>query len=306
MLRHYSQPLAVDYKDKGKTDPVTEADRAVEAYLVEAVRARFPDHAVLGEEGHDPEGEHDFEWIVDPIDGTINFVNRLPFFAISIGVLHQGRPVVGVFHFPLTNETLHARRGGGAFRNGTPIQVHPATEPSGRVTIGIPPGYLFQFKTQRAGRRKLGEPRSLGSVVYEMGQVAIGGFGWAIFRSPKIWDVAGGITLITEAGGAALRYDGKAKAWLPLDHFAAPQPKDPNQPAKLRHWSAPVIVGARPLLDALAPTIAPRRMPVALTVAMQGYRGWRRWLPKKQAPPAQTEVAAEQSAATTEQPPKPD
>ena len=79
-------------------------------------RARFPDHAVLGEEGHDPEGTHDFEWIVDPIDGTINFVNRLPFFAVSIGVLYRRRPVVGVLRFPLSGETLHARRGGGAFR----------------------------------------------------------------------------------------------------------------------------------------------------------------------------------------------
>src|SRR5207244_8303125 len=87
----YGGPLDVAYKGKGKADPVTEADRAVEAYLAEAVAARFPHHAVLGEEGKE-QGEdpgHEFEWIVDPLDGTLNFINRLPFFAVSIGVLHQ-------------------------------------------------------------------------------------------------------------------------------------------------------------------------------------------------------------------------
>ncbi len=272
---------------------MTEADKAVEAYLDEAVRARFPDHAVLGEEGHDPDGGHDFEWIVDPIDGTINFVNRLPFFAISIGVLYRRRPVVGALHFPLIGETLHARRGGGAFRDGVPIRVHPATEPSGRVTIGLPPGFLFQFKTQRAARRKLGEPRSLGSIVYEMGLVATGGFGWAIFRGPKIWDVAGGLTVITEAGGVALRHDEGRGGWFPLDRFEVPVSKDPQKPAKLRDWHAPVIVGAAPLIETLAPQIAPRRAPVILTAAMKGYRGWRRWLPKKEPKEAPAAAGAE-------------
>lgn len=277
---------------------MTEADKAVEGYLAEAVAARFPDHAVLGEEGHDPDGAHDFEWIVDPIDGTINFVNRLPFFAVSIGVLHRRRPVVGALHFPLTGETLHARRGGGAFRDGTPIRVHPATAPSGRVTIGLPPGYLFQFKTGRAARRKLGEPRSLGSIVYEIGLVANGGFGWAIFRAPKIWDVAGGLTVVTEAGGTALRYDEQARAWQPLDRFELPTPKDPQKPPRLRDWYAPVIVGATPLVTALAPQIAPRRAPVVLAAAMKGYRGWRRWLPKKGSKPEPAPEEATQATAT--------
>lgn len=291
MLERFSGPLEIEYKNKAKTDPVTEVDKAVEAYLAEAVSKRFPDHAVLGEEGHDPDGAHDYEWIVDPIDGTINFINRLPFFAVSIGILYRRRPVVGAMHFPLTGETLHARRGGGAFRNGTPIHVHPATEPSGRVTIAISSGYLFQFKTQRAARRKLGEPRSLGSIVYEMGLVANGGFGWAIFRSPKIWDVAAGVTIVREAGGVALRYDDKLGSWQPLDRFEVPTSKDPKKTPKLRDWNMPVIVGAAPLVEALAAHIAPRRAPVVLTAAMKGYRGWRRWIPKKEPKPQTPEEA---------------
>ncbi len=294
VLERFGGPLEIEYKNKARTDPVTEADKAVEAYLVEAVGQRFPTHAVLGEEGHDPEGEFEFEWIVDPIDGTINFINRLPFFAVSIGVLHRRRPVVGALHFPLSGQTLHARRGGGAFQDGTPIHVHPATEPSGRVTAGMPPGYIFQFKTGRAGRGKLGEPRSLGSIAYEIGLVANGGFGWAIFRGPKIWDMAGGIPIVTEAGGVALYYTGAEKGWQPLERFEVPPSKDPAKPKRLRDWNAPMIVGAAPIAGVLAPQIAPRRMPVALVRARQTYRGWRRWLPKKRKEdPATQETAPE-------------
>jgi myo-inositol-1(or 4)-monophosphatase len=275
---------------------VTEADKAVEAHLTAAVGARFPDHRVLGEEGQDPIDEAEYEWIVDPIDGTINFINRLPFFAVSIGVLHRRRPVVGAILFPATGELLHARRGGGAHRNGEPIHVHPATEPSGRVTAGMPPGFGFQFRADRPVRRKLGEPRSLGSIAYEMGVVAAGGFGWAIFRGPKIWDVAGGIMIVREAGGVALHYSRERAGWVPLERFIAPLPRSAEAPRKLRDWGAPVIVGARPIAEALAPHIAPRRSPLAITGAIIGYRGWRRWIPKKQPPP---EAAAAPTTAPT-------
>jgi len=286
VLASYGGPLEIEYKNTAKTDPVTATDKAVEAYLTGAVRDRFPDHAVLGEEGQDPDGEHEFEWIVDPIDGTINFVNRLPFFVVSIGVLHRRRPVVGAILFPVTGETLHAHRGGGAFRDGVPIRVHAATEPSGRVTVAASSGYVFTFKTARAARRIFGEARSVGSIAYELGLVASGGFGWAIFRGPKIWDVAGGLPIITEAGGVALRYSQRDKGWVPLDRFEAPPQKSPDKPTKLRDWGAPVIVGAAPLVNALAPHIEPRRLPVILTAAMKSYRGWRRWIPKKEPPPA--------------------
>jgi myo-inositol-1(or 4)-monophosphatase len=284
VLERYAGPLEIEYKDKHKRDPVTEADKAVEAHLTAAVAARFPEHQVLGEEGQDPVGESEYEWIVDPIDGTLNFINRLPFFAVSIGVLHRRRSVVGAILFPLSGDLLYARHGGGAHRNGIPITVHPATEPSGRVASGMPPGFWFQFRADRPIRRKLGEARSLGSIAYEMGVVATGGFGWAIFRGPKIWDIAGGVTIVREAGGIALHYNQERQRWLPLERFIAPLPKSPETPRKLRDWGAPVIVGARPIAETIAPHIAPRHAPLALTGAIAGYRGWRRWLPKKQPP----------------------
>lgn len=276
VLERYKGPLQVEYKDKAQHNPVTEVDRAVEAYLTGAVMARFPDHAVLGEEGQDPQGEAEFEWIVDPVDGTINFVNQLPFFAVSIGVLHRRRPVAGAILFPVSREILHARRGGGAFRNGEPIRVHPATAPSGRVAVGLPPGFWFQFKAGRSIRRRLGEPRSLGSIAYEMGVVATGGFGYALFRGPKIWDVAGGIPIIREAGGEALRYSKSREGWFPIERFEAPPSKTPGKPSRLRDWGGPIIVGASPIVTALTPHLAPRYAPVALTAVMSRYQSWRR------------------------------
>jgi myo-inositol-1(or 4)-monophosphatase len=278
VLARYGGPLDVAYKGKGKADPVTEVDRAVEAYLAEAVAARFPHHAVLGEEGKE-QGEdpgHEFEWIVDPLDGTLNFINRLPFFAVSIGVLHQRRPVVGALLFPVGGELLHARHGGGAFRDGQPLRVGAAEEPHPALLAGLPPGFWFQFKAGRAVRRKLGEPRSLGSIAYEMGLVATGAFHTAIFRAPKIWDVAGGVTIVREAGGVALRYSARQKSWHPIDRFIAPPPRAPDKPRALRAWGGPVLVGAPAIVRVIAPHLAPRYAPVALKVAMKRYEGWRK------------------------------
>ena len=276
VMERYGRDLQVDYKDKAKADPVTEIDRAVEAFLAEAVNQRFPGHAVLGEEGQDPVQEAEFLWIVDPVDGTINYINRLPFFAISLGILHHRRPVASALLLPVSGELFHARRGGGAYCNGQPVRVHPATEPSGRIAVALPPGFWFQFRARRPVRRRLGEARSLGSIVYELALTSSGGFGYALFRSPKIWDVAGGVTLLREAGGEVLRYSRRQSAWQPLERFEVPPSPDPAKPRTLRHWNGPVLAGAAPLVSALAAGIAPRYSPVALRATLRRYHGWRR------------------------------
>ena len=299
VLERYGGPLEIDYKGKGKSDPVTEVDRAVEAYLTRAVTGRFPGHAVLGEEGQDPPPGEDpeYEWIVDPVDGTLNFMNRFPLFAISIGVLHRRRPVVGVLLFPVAGELLQARRGGGARRNGEPLRVGGAAEPSNSLLAGLPPGFWFQFSAGRAVRRRLGEPRSAGSIAYEMGLVAGGAFHYALFRSPKIWDVAGGVVIVREAGGSALRYSARSKAWQPLDRFVAPPSRDPAKPATLRNWAGPVLVGAAPIVDALAPHIAPRSVPVALRKVLRRYQGWRKHVQAAKEAQAKAEAETQQTAA---------
>ncbi len=272
VLERYEGVLHVDYKQDNRSDPVTEVDRAVEAYLTEAVAARFPGHAVLGEEGQDLDGAREYQWIVDPVDGTLNYVHRLPYYAISIGVLHRRRPVVGALHFPVTGELLHARRGGGARRNGDLIAV--AKTKLGVGLSGLPPGFGAQFKVGSRARRRLGNPRSLGSIAYEIGLVATGAFQYAAFRGPKIWDVAGGVVLVHEAGGVALSYDRSSKRWARLGEFVAPVKKN-GQARPLRAWGEPVIVGTPEIERLLVPHIVPRAVP-RLVLARTRYEKWRK------------------------------
>ena len=277
VTQRLGRPIEVDYKDKKRADPVTEVDRAVEAYLTAAVAARFPDHAVLGEEGQDPEGDPEFQWIVDPVDGTVNFINRLPLYAISIGVLHRRRPVVGVILFPASGELLHARRGGGAYRNGE--RVHVSEPPELRPTLlgGLPLGFGWQFRVGRDARRKMGEARSLGSIAYEMGMVATGSLGYAVFRGPKIWDVAGGVTLVREAGGEVFRYSRARGGWVPLRSFDVPPKRGKKEPPALRTWKQPVIAGTRPALEVLTPHLRPCRAPFNIFAYLKKrYLGWRK------------------------------
>ncbi len=272
VLDRYESVLHVDYKQDNRSDPVTEVDRAVEVYLTEAVAARFPGHAVLGEEGQDPDGAREYEWIVDPVDGTLNYVHRLPYYAISIGVLHKRRPVVGALLFPVTGELLHARRGGGARRNGDLIAV--AKTKLGVGLSGLPPGFGAQFKVGPRALRRLGNPRSLGSIAYEIGLVATGAFQYAAFRGPKIWDVAAGVVLIQEAGGVALSYSRSSRRWDRLEEFVAPVKKS-GQALPLRTWGEPVIVGAPDVERLLVPHIVPRAVP-RLVLARTRYEKWRK------------------------------
>jgi myo-inositol-1(or 4)-monophosphatase len=262
--------LHVEYKGGNKADPVTEVDRAVEAYLTGAVAAHFPGHAVLGEEGQDPGGAHEYEWIVDPVDGTLNFVTGLPLYAISVGVLHRRRPVVGAILFPVTGELLHARRGGGAYRNGEPVRVRPKAEGKRALVAGLPGSYRAGFKVDRSFRSSLGETRSLGSIAYEIGVVATGSLDFALFRGPRVWDVAGGAPIVAEAGGVALYYSRRRRGWLPLDHFAAPPT------GGLRAWTQPVMLGSAPAVEALSPHVEPRYPPALLVAASQGCLAARR------------------------------
>lgn len=264
--RHAS--LHVEFKGGNKSDPVTEVDRAVEAYMTRSVAEHFPEHAVLGEEGEDPKGSHEWEWIVDPVDGTLNYVSKLPLYAVSIGVLWRRRPVVGVVLLPASGETLHARQGGGAFCNGERLQVRESTK--GALIAGLPVGYWTGFKTKKGFRSQLGETRSFGSIAYEMGMAAAGSLDIVAFRGPKIWDVAGATPIISEAGGKVLYYSKRRSAWLPLDRF------DPPPRRALRTWNQPVLAGSRGAVDSLAALIEPRYPPALLVAAAQATRAAKR------------------------------
>lgn len=255
LLAQYAGPLEVRFKSKRETDPVTAADEAIEAHVRRAVAALFPEHGLLGEEGASAAENAEFLWVVDPLDGTANFANGLPLFAVSIAVLHRLEPVVGVLFTTFGPEgrpcLLHARRGGGLLRDGEPYTARTHALSRRARLSGVPAGFHRAFGLWRLRGKLPGETRSLGSIAVELGLVATGQLQYAIFGSPRLWDVAGGVLLVQESGGAV--FVDVRRRWRRLRRFEQPAGKP------LREWKQAVIAGDARLLAELTGKLRVRR-----------------------------------------------
>ena len=117
VTRHQQGPLCPISKKSTQTDPVTQVDTDSEHLIVDALRSKRPDDGILGEEGTQSPGKSGFLWVIDPLDGTVNYLYGIPSHAVSIAVEYQGKPIVGVVHDSALNNVYSARLGGGAFCN---------------------------------------------------------------------------------------------------------------------------------------------------------------------------------------------
>lgn len=202
-LRHLGLVQEVRYK--GEVDLVTEVDVECERVVVDLIRARFPRHRVLAEEGSVLGEDPRYRWIIDPLDGTTNYSHAFPFFCVSIGLEVDGQVVLGVVYDPVRHELFEAERGRGARLNGRPIRASAATA-LGRslLATGFPynrarlSSAMRQFEAM--SRRALAV-RRMGSAALDLCYVACGRFDayWELSVSP--WDVAAGSLLVLEAGG---------------------------------------------------------------------------------------------------------
>src|ERR1019366_2306593 len=122
LLRYYFE-RHVRFELKGDFDLVTEADRASEKLIVDSLKARFPDHGILAEEGGGHESTSEYRWYVDPLDGTTNFAHGYPVFNVTLGLQRAGEAVAGVVYDPIRQEVFSAERGSGAYLNGKRIRV---------------------------------------------------------------------------------------------------------------------------------------------------------------------------------------
>jgi myo-inositol-1(or 4)-monophosphatase len=215
-------------------DPVSEIDRRVEVLIRERLAKQFPDHGVIGEEFEERPGrDSDVVWVIDPIDGTTNFVNGFPLFAASIGVLHRGRAVAGAVWCSVSHAlragVYHATVGTKLHFEGTDVtpKVNAAVL---RRLAGVP----IVANADETGW----ETRKTGSAALECALVAAGLLEIARFAAPNVWDVAGGVALI-KAGGRTVRVQ-DGRDWKPMNSFAQ---DDPN--SDLRHWRHPLVVGTR-------------------------------------------------------------
>jgi myo-inositol-1(or 4)-monophosphatase len=195
--------LTVD--QKGKNDYASEVDRMAEREIISIIKAAYPEHAILAEESGKHKG-NDFVWIIDPLDGTTNFLHGFPQYSVSIALKYKGKLEVGVVYDPLRDELFTAKRGGGAMLNSRRLRVTNQNSLKGALI-----GTGFPFKTDRDLDAYLGMFRALttecagirraGSAALDLAYVAAGrmdGY-WEI--GVMEWDMAAGILLIKEAGG---------------------------------------------------------------------------------------------------------
>jgi myo-inositol-1(or 4)-monophosphatase len=211
LLQAYRErPLEVGYK--GDIDLVTAADRDAEHLLRERIRARYPDHAILGEEaGYEP-GTSDFCWVLDPVDGTTNYAHGFPYYCVSVGLLRAGALHVGAVFNPVLGELFSAGAGGGATLDGRPIRVSATTElRRALLTTGFPYTVLrdranfdmferFMLRSQAV--------RRAGSAALDLCHVACGRYDGFWERGLSPWDVVAGAVILLEAGGALTDYIG--------------------------------------------------------------------------------------------------
>lgn len=195
------------------SDLVTEVDKKSEAKIIEVINKYFPDHNVLAEEGGDQNKKSDFVWIVDPIDGTVNYAHALPIFCVSIALEIKGEVSLGVVYNPVSGEKFTAEKGKGAYFNGKKIGVSE--------TELLKDGFLvtgFAYGVKRSNDRslehfvnfvKMGLPvRRLGSAAMDICYVACGKFDafWEFNLNP--WDVAAAYLILLEAGGRVTDFEG--------------------------------------------------------------------------------------------------
>jgi len=194
------------YEHKGAVDLVTKWDTRSEEIIRERILGRFPAHAIYGEEGGGELTRDGCLWIVDPLDGTTNFVHKHPYFCVSIACYKDGAPIAGGVYAPETNELFLAERGGGAWCNDARIQVSGVSELREALFVtGYP--YIREGKIERAqallanALRSVQCIRRMGSAALDLCHTASGMFDLYIEFDLRPWDTAAGALVLQEAGG---------------------------------------------------------------------------------------------------------
>ena len=271
LSEHFGRALSVEYKDKAQQDPVTSADRETQEYLVNQITERFPEHGILGEEDDaDADGEKraaDFLWVLDPLDGTTNFMNGLPVYASSIGVLYRGRPLVGAVFIPWPSAgdgvVVHSRVGGGAFRDSEPVSVYQTDRLRGDRLVGLPGSFGASTRMGKGLKgQPLGQLRVTGSIAYELALTAMGVLQFAIIGAPRMWDMLGGAIAVQEAGGTVMTRLSGRRQWHPMDSLVPTWDEQAPTMAALRKWVAPLVAANPTLAPLIANNLLRRRRPV--------------------------------------------
>lgn len=212
-LRHYFNGSFVISNKEGINNLVTEADHASEKAIIEAIKTEFPGHFILSEETGELSADSDTKWIIDPIDGTVNFANGIPLCCVSIGIEKQGNMVMGAVYNPFMNEFYFAEIGKGAFLNDKQIHV---SEKSAVINSCLVTGFPYTYLDTPNGPIQVFEKlirkgipvRRLGSAAIDLCWVAAGRFDGFYEHKLQAWDSAAGFLLVEEAGGKVTDFKG--------------------------------------------------------------------------------------------------
>jgi len=238
LVRDFGEVEKLQVTRKGIGDFVTQADYKCEKMLHEELLKARPDYGFLMEEGGKRVGKNlDYEWVIDPIDGTTNFMHGIPFWAISIGLVYKGKPIAGVVFNPILDELYWAERGQGAYMNAERLRVSGRTNLEDAL-VAVPPNVKSRNWGVKPNEFKIisnavATCRVLGSATMELCYVAAGKLDAYIDRGPKPWDLAAGMLIVQEAGGYATEINGLKDKLPYADNILAANPKIHAQLLKL-------------------------------------------------------------------------
>ncbi len=214
--KYYGEELVRNLKNEDPSNFATQADVEAENAIVKILTSNFPDHNIIAEEGSRVKNNSKYTWVIDPLDGTFSFSHGLPFFSVSIGLLFNKQPIVGVIYHVSAKDLYYGQKGKGAFLNGEVIKVskHKVLEESAC-------GLDFRHKQTRNENlksyinpliNKVGYPYCVGSSVTTQALVAKGMLD-AYINEAWIWDFVAGAVIIREAGGKVTDFKGNEPDW---------------------------------------------------------------------------------------------
>lgn len=214
ILHHFDGVFKIDHKE-GINNLVTEVDKLAEEKIIKVVRANFPAHSIISEEVGELIKDSDYQWIIDPIDGTVNFAHGIPICCVSIGLMYKDDMLMGAVYNPMMNELFFAEKGKGATLNNIPIKVSSKTNfKTAFLVTGFPynwpDGAEYPIKVFERLILEGLPVRRLGSAAIDLCWVACGRFDGFWEYNLQAWDVAAGYLMVREAGGTITNFDGAA------------------------------------------------------------------------------------------------
>jgi len=210
-LDYFNKKIKVEYKDEMSNNLVTEVDKKAEECIIGMIKKEFPDHTFLAEESGETGDVSEVKWIIDPLDGTVNYAHGIPIFSVTIAVEDKGEIIAGVVYDPTRNELFTAKKGEGAFLNGNRIKVSSSKELEKSLLVtGFPYNVkenpyncIDLFKEFLLNSRAL---RRLGSAALDAAWIGCGRFDGFYEVTLKPWDIAAGSLIVTEAGGKVTNF----------------------------------------------------------------------------------------------------